>query len=329
MSEINKDLKTKIKELLQITDDKPSWELYEMLYEFRTSMHPDKYLDELVKKTVEEKFKEANQLLQELSTHIEQEKISNPSGLVPYKADLHLVKSRQETLNLEAKNEHLKSELFIERFTNENLKKEVAQMKSSIIDSKTEELIKHYEPSKDTFLRYTITFVLTAVIGVLTQVEKITQLLSKYSPLKPDTLKIFLFVILVLVPVKYLADLYVVKKVEFLAKKVKTPAFANKFMAYLENNNSEDTFSEYMVYDFLTKTIIPKFYVKKVIFQNILPLYVDPTIDSLKDIFIYNLLKKQFITITSARNLDRTFKIQNYKKHNFPVEPEDAGFDPF
>ena len=319
MTELNKSIIQKVKDELEITDDLSSTELYDLLHRYRSSQHPDKFTDDKRKEEAEEKFKNLNTLLQELASYIETEKLQKkPSEIIPFQKDFDLVKSKQANVNLEETINRLELTIRVNEITIRDLKRELARLRSEKVDKKTKELIKLYKPTKKNLFALGITFFLTFIIGILTKIEEIATIISKYFPFNEKILNYIIFGILVLIPMKYMKMVYEESRIQKLSNKIKTPLFINKFYQYLKNNDITESFAEINVYDFLTNQLIPKNKIIKFINSKVFHLYSEITIDSLKDIFIYNLINKQLINISTAEKLDRTFRIvKGYNHRDF------------
>lgn len=327
MSEVITSIIQKVKNALDISDDLSSTELYDRLFNYRNAVHPDKFVDEDAKKEAEEKFKNISNLLGELSKHIQQETIQKkPSELIVIKNELELVNSKQLSIDYEAKIQTLEITLRSKEEEIITLKKNVKSLENKQIDQKTQELIKHYQTSKPGFFRLGIAFVFSLAMAVITKVDEIAKFLLKYSPVDPKLINTGIFAVVLLIPLIYLKSYYESREVEYIAKKIKTPKFLNKFMEHLKANNLNDTFSELDVYQFLSNELIPKFSLTNLFFTKVFAIYTDTTIDTLKDIFIYNLYNKQFIYISVSKALDRTFRISNYRAYSSNLEDDDLPF---
>jgi len=127
------------------------------------------------------------------------------------------------------------------------------------------------------------TFILTLVFGVLTQVEKITDLISKYSPIPPEMLKITIFCILLLIPVIYLKKIYEEKQISEMSRSISTPKFIKNFLSYLSEHGHTDTFTELLVFEFIEQQFRPRNPIS-IILSRIVKYFSSGTINSLKDI---------------------------------------------
>lgn len=322
MEELTTSIIQDVKDELQETGDITSTELYDLLYKYRNSQHPDKFFDEERKKDAEEKFKKLDPLLVKLAKYIEQEKQQKkPSEIILYEKEYENIKNRQEIINYEASIKNL-------QFTKEmnereiiDLKKQILNLQGDKVDEKTDDLIKHYKPSKNSLLSQGITFVLTLIIGAVTKIDDVAKILSKYFPFDLIYLNYFIFGILIFIPIRFVKMYFEEGQIENTAKRIRTPLFINKFLKYITDTDKgiKDTFTEMDVYEFLRMELAPKNFFSKLFRANIFDLYNEATIDSLKDIYIYNLLNKQLISFSSAEQLDRKFKIvKTLYYHNFP-----------
>ncbi|MBD1398491.1 hypothetical protein H9Q13_15065 [Pontibacter sp. JH31] len=327
MEELTTSIIQKVKDELKITEELSSTELYDMLHKYRSSQHPDKFLDKERKKAAEEKFKRLNSLLIELANLIEQEKQQKlPSEIIPYKKEYEIIKNKQQIINYE----EIIAELRVKNEFNENhianLQKDLLKIQGNKADEKASKLIELYKPSKKSLISQGITFVLTFVIGVFTKVEEVAAVIGKYFPFEPQLLNYAIFGILVFIPVRLFKMHLEESKIEDISKRIRTPYFINKFYKYLNNNDIDDNFTEMNVFDFLSNGLSPKNILSKFWNIHFLNIYNEPVIDSLKDIFIFNLLNKQLVTISSANNLDRRFKIaktRHYTSADFDLDDID------
>ena len=323
MTDIIQSIIQKVKDELSIVGDYSSTDLYDQLFEYRSNLHPDKFLDETQKAEAEEKFKKINSLLQELERFIKEEKIQKkPSEIIPFKESYEIVTIKQTNIQLEEKIASLQNTLSVRDYELRELKRELKLLRVDKIDQKTQELIKHYKPTKKSLFSLGLTFFLTLLFGVLSKVDEIATLITKYSPLNENLLKQIFFVILIAIPLIYAKLIFEEKDIETIAKKIRTPLFINGFVKFLETNNLEKDFTELTVYNYLTERLISKSILKRFFYSKVLTIYTEATNDNLKDIFIYNLLTKKLIYISSPKMLDRTFKIWNHQ-HYYPGQDDD------
>lgn len=317
MSEIEVSIIQKVKDELSISEDLTGTELYDLLHKYRSTQHPDKFSDKEHKKVAEEKFKKLNGLLQELANYLEKDKQQKkPSEIIPYQKDYEIIKNKQLIIIYEEKIKSLTYEFENSKNVIRELKREIIKLQGDKVEEKTDELIKLYKPSKRSMFSLGLGFLLTFLIGVLSKVDEIAILIKKYFPFDPIYFNYLIFGILVYIPIKYLKMTYEENKIEEAARKIRTPLLIGGFMKYLEAIQLKDSFTEMNVYEYLYSYFIPKNKLLKLYYSKILKMYTISTIDSLKNIFIYNLLNRQLISISSAENLDRKFKISKTIHHS-------------
>ncbi|OLY92313.1 hypothetical protein SAMN05444008_11579 [Cnuella takakiae] len=323
MTDIIQSIIQKVKDELRLEGEFSSTELYNQLFEYRTNLHPDKFLYDDQKQEAEEKFKKVNALLSELERFIKEEKLAKkPGEIIPYKDSYEIVTIKQTNVQIEEKIKSLESTITAKDYELKELKKEIRLLRNEKADEKTQELVKHYKPTKKSLFSLGLTFLVTLLFGILSKIDEIAVLISKYSPLKEKFLNTIIFVILIAIPLIYAKKSYEEKIIERAANRVKTPLFINGFVEYLEEYKLGNNFSELNVYNFLVKQLVPRNFFSKYYYTKVLPVFTEATIDSLKDIFIYNLLIKKLIYISNPNMLDRTFRIWN-SPHYFPGQFDD------
>jgi hypothetical protein len=308
-----------VKDELEESRDLASTELYELLYKYRNSQHPDKFIDPERKKDAEEKFKKLDSLLLKLVNYIEQEKQQKkPSDIILYEKDYEIIKNKQDILKYEETIRQLQLNKEINEREIIGLKKQILKLQGDKVVEKTEDLINQYKPSKKSLLSQGITFILTLIIGAITKIDEVAIVLSKYFPFDLIYLNYIIFVILIFIPIRFLKMYFEEGEIEKTAKRIRTPLFNSRFLNFISEKGIKDTFAEIDVYEFLEEELAPKNIFVKLFRRNIFDLYNEATINSLKDIFIYNLLNKQLISISIAEQLDRKFKIvKTPYYHNF------------
>lgn len=324
MTNLTRSIIQKVKDELCVSEDLTSTELYDLLHKYRSSQHPDKFLDEQRKIDAEEKFKNLNTLLLELASQIEQEKqLKMPSEIIPFQKDYEIVKSKQLIINYESIIEDLQLSKRVAENEIKSLKKQILKLQGDKADEKAIDLVKHYKPSKRSLLSQGITFLLTFLIGVLSKIEEVAAIIAKFFPFDPSILNYIIFGVLVIIPLRFIKMYMEEGKIENVAKRIRTPLFINKFLINLTDKGIIDSFTEMNVYEFLSKELTPRSFFVRFWNSSIFNLYTETTIDSLKDIFIYNLLNKQLISISSAEQLDRKFRILrtiHYSSQNFDFD---------
>lgn len=316
MTEISLSIIQKVKDELNVNDDLTSTELYDLLHKHRSSQHPDKYFDDETKKDAEERFKNLNLLLLELSKLIEKEKQQKkPSEIVLFEKDYEIIKTKQIIINYEEEILILKRENSMHKRNIKSLNSQLLKLQGDKAEEKAKDLIQNYIPSKKSLISQGILFILTLIIAIISKIEDIADIMKKYFPFDQLYFNLLIFAILTIIPIRFILLSYEEKKIENMAKRIRTPLLINRFVQYLTHKEIKVSFTEMNVFDFLSVELAPNSFHRRIWYTKIFNLYSETTIDSLKVIFIYNLLNKQLITISGAEQLDRKFKMSN---SNYP-----------
>lgn len=311
MNKLEKTTIDKAKEMLGIdTDNIKKDELYDQLYEYRISQHPDKYQNEDAKKAAEENFKEAGILLNTLKKDIELQLVkSKPSEIVPFQKIYDNIQLKQNTVDLENEIQDLKTRLRGLGIENNDLKKELKSVRIEKLSEKQDELKQQYAPSKKGIFSNGIIFILTFITAIFTKIEEIANFLSKYSPIPDKLFNYILFGILIFIPVRFFYMYLKQNCVNTIAQLIITPPMIQLFLTHLKNEKKIDDFAENNVYNFILRVQYPKNRFVRIFINKLFGIQSHNVLNRLKDIFIYNLLSKQLIEISRADNLDRNFRI--------------------
>lgn len=327
MNKLDKNAIEKAKEILEIsTNDISTAELYDKLFEYRTSQHPDKYQTDDAKKIAEENFKEAGNLLEILKKDIELQLVkSKPSEIVPFQEIYNNIQLKQNTVDLQNEIQSLKTKLELQKYENNDLKKELKSLRNEKLNKKQDELKEQYTPSKKGFLSNGIIFILTFIAVIFTKIEDVANILTKYSPIPDNIFNYILFGILTFIPLRFLylyLKQYCINKIVQL---IITPPVIQQFIDYLKNEDKKENFAEINVYNFIMNIQYPKNKSIRFFSKLLFGIQSHNVLNQLKDIFIYNLLSKQLIEISNANNLDRNFKIVKGYYH-ISFDDIDLGF---
>ncbi|MCL2289084.1 MAG: hypothetical protein FWC34_00035 [Bacteroidetes bacterium] len=326
MNKLDKNATEKAKEILEIsTNDISTDELYDKLYEYRISQHPDKYQVEEAKKVAEENFKKAGNILEILKKDIELQLVnSKPSEIVPFQKIYDNIQLKQNTVELQNEIQSLKTTLDLQKYEIKDLKKELKSLRSEKLNEKKDELKEQYTPSKKGFLSNGIVFILTFIAVIFTKIEDVASILTKYSPIPDNVFNYILFGILVFIPLRFI---YLFSKqfcVNKIVQLIITPPVIQQFVEYLKSENKADNFSEINVYNFIINIQYPKNKAVRFFSNLLFGIQSHNVLNQLKDIFIYNLLSKQLIEISNANNLDRNFRI--VKGYSYHISLDDIDF---
>lgn len=311
MNKLEKTAIEKAKEMLDLsTNDVQTDELYDKLYEYRLSQHPDKYQDDDAKKVAEENFKEAGSILEALKKNIELQLVkSKPSEIVPFQKIYDNIQLKQNTVELQNEIQNLKTKLDSLGFENKDLKKELKSLRIEKLSEKQDELKQQYAPSKKGLFSNGIIFVLTFTTVIFTRIESIANFLSKYSPLPENVFNYILFGVLIFIPLRFLYMYLKQNCINAIAQLIITPPMIQLFLNHLKTENKVDNFAEINVYNFIMRIQYPKSKIIRSFLNILFGIQSHDVLNKLKDLFIYNLLSKQLIEISRADDLDRNFRI--------------------
>lgn len=315
MKNQDSNLKEEIASLLGVGESFSLIELYDKLKEYRNEHHPDKYNDDEAKLEAESKFKNANNLLNQVRKQIEKNKLSSTSTeLTLYKPIFDNFASDQELENAKKKIDELEDEVVAKKNKIESLEKELELRSSKNLSDEISELENMYMPSKRRVLTTGIAFFLTSLIIILSKVEDISNIIMNYSPVSETTFNISTFAILlliILISIKRYTEQILIKK---RASEIISPSFVKKFMNKI--NNEDINKHSYRSKKFLESHVFEFILGNENKFKNFLSncglrYFQYGTIDQLKNIFIENLLNKKLVKISHAKDLDRVFIIKN------------------
>ncbi len=296
-------------------------DLYTLLVHYRNQMHPDRYADSELKKSAEERFKQTEQLIQELRMYIETEIITMPPALLECNSasydyfhslsslDVAMQQIDELKRNLETKDWHI-----------EQLEKKLADKSDKKFEDERKRLESLYKISGKGWTSLGITLALTASITIMTKIEDVSTKIKRYFPVDEkyfNYLILFFLIIVIALAIKRIIENSVMKRRVREVCSTKTPVdFVRKLEKYWEEdvyNFDEEVaeFTEYQVFQFLYGS---EHWWKKWLSALGFVYFQVQTVDQLKDFFISTLLHKELATISHADGLDRTFKIRRKRR---------------
>ena len=152
-------------------------------------------------------------------------------------------------------------------------------------------------------------FVITLVGGILSKIENVAKFIFSYSPIPENIIKFIIFSILIFIPLRILYQYLKHNFIEKIAQLIVTPPILKLFINNLESIEKKVEFNELDVYNFISKINYPENKILRIFFETFFLSKSHTVLNSLKDLFIYNMLSKQLIEISRADKLDRNFKI--------------------
>lgn len=323
---LDKNPTDKAKELLGISSSIEINNLYNQLYNYRLTQHPDRFTDEDARKIAEENFKEAGVLLDALKASIEKQIAKKkPSDIIPIQKDLDTINVKQENRGYQDKIRDLELRLDIATGEVTNLKKELHSLQRGKVRERTEDLVKHYKPTTQKLLTLGITFLFSLIISILSKVEEIALFIAKYSPIDQRIINATIFGLLLFVPSSVIW-LYLKQNIlNRYAKLIVSPPYVKDFLFHLDTEKDKEPkdFTENDVFEYLEYKLGPFNRFLRFITRRVLGIHSVIATDSLKDIFIYNLLSKRLIEISNANMLERRFSIVKSRYYHFNLDDFD------
>ena len=304
---LDQNIIQQIKSLLSLSEDLPHSELYNQLYTYRNSQHPDKFQNEEAQKTAEDNFKKAGELLNKLKGVLEKELTERkPSEVVAIRESIELINVKNDNVNYQEQIQDLKTNLELREYMIKKLKRELKFLRNRKVENKSKELIYQYKPTKQKQITLGAIFIFTMIMSFLTKVEEIALFISKYSPFDEKYINLVIFVLLLFVPIRFIWVYLKQSAIVEISRKIITAPIIKGFKESIQNG---DTFTETQVHEYIEEVVVPKSSLFRFFTIRILKIHTTVTVDSLKDIFIYNLLSKQLIEISRANRLERNFSI--------------------
>lgn len=324
MTKLDKTAIDKAKEMLGETGQNSPEELYDKLYEYRNSLHPDRFQDDESKKIAEEKFKDVGNALENLKKTIELQLVEKkPSEIIPFQKTYDIIQLKQTNVDYQNEIKSLKYDIDLLKYENKDLKKEIKNLRNQKLKEKTDELIEQYRPTKKGLFSNGIIFILTLIGGILTKVQDIALFIFKYSPIPENIVHYIIFTILIFIPLRLLYQFLKQNSIEKISQLIITPPMLKIFLDELVSQKKTDEFNELDVYNFISRIKYPKNSLGRWFVNKIFATHSYRVINILKDIFIYNMLSKQLIEISRADRLDRNFKIVKGYYHFSFVSDDD------
>lgn len=317
MGEIQLSIVERVKKELDINNDIDPFNLYDLLYATRNNCHPDKFQDDKLKSEAEERFKKLSQLLNDLSFHLEQERLTKKaSEIVVFKDKYELLQSKQNITSLEKtlteltkQNQSLKDEIKeLQILLDEQEKKDLRDSQNDLIDI--------YKPKKSNLIAVSVTTLLLLTTNLITNLTSIKEKIVNIMPFGTQYINYILFTTLALLMVDMLLRRKKMLKVKLIADELTSPKVIRDFHdSYKQEEDhyfKTSYFTESDVTDFIEHNYCRRKYLKSLAYyvEGIFIIRDHKSINHLKDIFISNLIAKKLISIGKSKDLDRKFIIK-------------------
>ncbi|WP_405567741.1 hypothetical protein [Polaribacter sp. Asnod6-C07] len=317
-------IKKEILELLDIRDESnfSDLELFKLLDKKRKAVHPDRTTDDDVKEEYDKKIKSANDLYEKFGKFIKEETTS---------------------LALQINDNEIQFEYISLKFENDELKKEVTDLKSSIdlleidkqktkqiiealndkkIAEETEKLKDVFKPKTYKLIALGIAAIIGVLIHVLTQTEEAVGIYMKYLPsVTPKIINLITLSILLIITGIFFTSYIKQKIIQNWTEKVKSTEFNTQIFEYIKEHPSTrndydanytyrtTNFNESTVYSFIKEHFESKNKFTKA-FRKTIGLNVYSVFENFKKIIIYQLINKDIIKIDGNSGFDKKFRVQ-------------------
>lgn len=251
-----------------------------------------------------------------------------PSEFAVYKPLYDVVQLQSELDKTKKELEDAKYELKNEREGNEDLHRQLQAKNDDSLNAEIQHLQSIYRPSTRNYASIGLSIILTGVLGMMSQMEKVSAVLEKYAPFEKRYISTGLFICLLLLLVAMLRKLWESEYIKRQSEEVCSPKCAHDFMEYLKNTKASDSlvleFSEIEVFDFLAGD---KQQLKSLVSFLGFQIFRRATVNRLKDIFIHNLLNKKLADVSRAERMQRYFTISSSRPyhvwyHEYMLEQE-------
>ena len=150
---------------------------------------------------------------------------------------------------------------------------------------------------------------LTGVIPIITKIELISDMITKYAPFSKEYINVTMFIIFVIVLIGAIINWIQYLLIRDKLYEIKSPSFINSFFKILPDKTS---FTEHDVYSYISGTH-KKF--KRILSLLGVKVVKAETLCHLKDVFIFNMIQMQLADISYAEELNRRFKIKSKPKY--------------
>ena len=324
-NEIQKSLAQRTKELLQTEEEHSLFELAELLRQYRNETHPDKFQGQELKDKAEARFKDAQALLDELEKQLEIDRFNRkPSELAVYRPLYDVVKIQSEKDKLENELREAKKELESEREENAALNIQVKEKSDSSLKEEIQYLQDFYRPSTRKFASIGMAIVLSGVLAAMSQMERVSTVLQRYSPFSKEYITTALFGCMMLAVITAVRKMWEQSYIKTKSEEICSSKSADEFLQYLKRKRDKAAidfsvvpvveFSEVEAFDFIAG---PESWRKKFAAHLGFQIHRRDTVARLSDIFIHFLLNRKLAHVSKAENMQRYFAVSNSRSDLF------------
>lgn len=299
----------KVMNFLNITESTNSVELYETLTSYRNQLHPDRCYDDESKMEATEKFVKATQLLTDLNSFINRERLAkSPTELVAIEKDYTIVNIQQKVIDKEKIIEVLESKIAKYREIIRNLLEQNKTISKERKETNYEEIRKIYKDNGKIKTGIGLKVAFVFIYSFITSIDQISKAIRDYLPFSQNVLNIIVFSCISVSIIYSIRILIKNKIIEENSLRIETTTLIAKFSTLLKSDHFGSKISEMKIFEFIKSEFTNK---KKVFafLEKIVGANNDVVVEKYKNVFINNLLEKQLIKISKAKSLDREFYV--------------------
>lgn len=297
-SENEDDIVQRVKDFLDTTEDIQPTDLYDLLFAYRNSMHPDRFHEDSQKSTAEERFKVANTLLHDLRLFIEHRSlVVTPKDLIPLQREYELIRARDDSIRKDEEIQEIKRDLELAKWEVAQLKKRLETLGAQKIRETRTELIRKRGPHAVHATTAAIGVVLTASWATISQFSDFLRRIRELLPLNAVWLDWLFALLLVGSLLWFLRQLVQKHRLKCFLEIASLGKITLQFQNFLVERKKLRKFTESDVSEFIEDR-----FASRRIWQRLLENRTkDPLIlEQIKDFFIVTLLGRELIERVGA-----------------------------
>ena len=292
---------SRVAEFVGASKDMVPTQLYDLLYGYRFTVHPDKYREDNDKKEAEERFKTASALLEELSSYIQQQTLAaSPKDLIPLQREYDLVRVRDQVILKDNELAEAKQELESVRWELRKAKEKIKSLGATkITDTRKAVAREHGFRSGPT---------VSAAAGIAIGVSwaALSQLIDSIGKLKGSLPLKGIWTdwasvgVVVVCAVWFLLRLYGKFRIRRWMTTISLASFAASFDDYLVRLKKQREFTDHDVFDFLKEVFFSRNLILRALGIKTHSYFV---LEELKNAFVIGLLAKDLIERSGSTGL--------------------------
>lgn len=317
-------IKKEILELLDIRDENnfSDIELFKLLDKKRKAVHPDRTTDEDVKEEYDKKIKSANDLYEKFGKFIQEEPTALALQITDNEIQFEYIGLKFENDELKKEVADLKSKIDLLESDKKKTKKIIEALNDKKIQEETEKLKDIFKPKTNKLIALGIAAIIGILIHVLTQTEQAVGIYMKYLPsVTPKIINLITLSILIIITGIFFTSYIKQKIIKNWTEKVKSTEFNSELFEYIKEHpttkNDYDfdytfralNFNESTVYNFIKESFESKSKFTKA-YRKAIGLNVYSVFENFKKIVIYQLINRDTIKIDGNSGFDKKFRVQ-------------------